>query len=199
MNASFEQKFLRLKEQVGLSKDMEIAQLLGMSKAALSERKRRGSFPMDKLHTLASKHPGINLDYVLNGYRSSFQGTHLRFIDDGFQAQYEKAPEESSTEPNTQRGDRIKEQRALLGLSQQKAADATDVRREMWSKYEAGAEPGANALAGMLKLGIDVEYVLAGNAAPQDDFTLPTFDEMSAFMDAEMARMGMLPPQGAAA
>lgn len=32
----------------------------------------------------------------------------------------------------------------------------------MWAKYEAGAEPGASAIAGMRALGVDVDYVLSG-------------------------------------
>lgn len=32
----------------------------------------------------------------------------------------------------------------------------------MWAKYEAGSEPGANALAGMSKNDVDVTYILTG-------------------------------------
>jgi transcriptional regulator with XRE-family HTH domain len=64
--------------------------------------------------------------------------------------------------PSTQRSERLKNERKRLGWSQQKAADAIGVRREMWAKYEAGAEPGADALSNMQKAGIDVDYVLTG-------------------------------------
>lgn len=47
-------------------------------------------------------------------------------------------------------------------MAQQQAATAAGVRREMWAKYEGGAEPGAKALAGMAEMGIDVHYVLTG-------------------------------------
>lgn len=69
--------------------------------------------------------------------------------------------------PNTQRGERIKAERTRLGLSQQKAADAVGVRREMWAKYEAGAEPGAEPIAGMRRLGVDVDFVLSGKTQQQ--------------------------------
>jgi len=63
---------------------------------------------------------------------------------------------------NAQIANRIKEVRSSLGWSQQKAADAIGVRREMWAKYEAGAEPGAKAIAGMITAGLDIAYILTG-------------------------------------
>ena len=44
-------------------------------------------------------------------------------------------------------------------------AQAAGVRREMWARYEAGAEPGAQALAGAAIAGIDLHFVLTGKAA----------------------------------
>lgn len=44
-------------------------------------------------------------------------------------------------------------------------AQAAGVRREMWARYEAGAEPGAQALAGAALAGIDLHFVLTGSAA----------------------------------
>lgn len=63
---------------------------------------------------------------------------------------------------NAHIGMRIREERERLGWSQQAAANAVGVRREMWAKYEAGSEPGAKALAGMITAGVDVVYVLTG-------------------------------------
>lgn len=63
------------------------------------------------------------------------------------------------------RGERIKEERKRLGWSQQSAADAAGIRREMWAKYESGAEPGATVLAWMASAGVDVLYVLTGQVA----------------------------------
>lgn len=64
-------------------------------------------------------------------------------------------------------GRRILEERERLGLSQQEAANAAGVRREMWAKYEAGAEPKAKVLAGMAEAGVDVQYVLTGKRQGQ--------------------------------
>lgn len=64
--------------------------------------------------------------------------------------------------PDTHRGERFKIERKRLGWSQQKAADAIGVRREMWAKYETGAEPGADALSAMQRAGVNVDYVLTG-------------------------------------
>ncbi|GHU37809.1 transcriptional regulator [Betaproteobacteria bacterium] len=63
---------------------------------------------------------------------------------------------------DAQRGERIREERDRLGLSQQSMADAVGVRREMWAKYESGAEPGANALAAIAATDADVLYILTG-------------------------------------
>ena len=67
---------------------------------------------------------------------------------------------------DAQRGERIRSERDRLGLSQQKAADAAGVRREMWAKYEAGSEPGAKALAGMAMAGADVLFIVTGHRTP---------------------------------
>lgn len=67
------------------------------------------------------------------------------------------------------RGPRLKEERKRLGLSQQAMAVAVGISREMWAKYEAGAEPGANALALACAAGVDIVYILTG----QRSFTPP--------------------------
>ena len=59
-----------------------------------------------------------------------------------------------------------------MGWSQQAAADAAGIRREMWARYEGGSEPGAKALAGMAAAGADVVYILIGersSAQPAHD------------------------------
>lgn len=66
---NFEEQLLRLKQAVKLTADQDVAALLGVTKAAFSDRKKRGSFPEDKLWALAKKRPELDLDthYVLNG------------------------------------------------------------------------------------------------------------------------------------
>jgi transcriptional regulator with XRE-family HTH domain len=69
----FSEIVARLKYELHVSKDMEVADALGLSKSAFSERKRRGEFPEKKLWALAESRPELNLDvgYVLNGIKRS--------------------------------------------------------------------------------------------------------------------------------
>lgn len=59
-------------------------------------------------------------------------------------------------------------------MSQQAIADLTEVRREQWLKYEAGAEPGASVLSRAMAAGVDVSYVLTGehSSAQQADLVV---------------------------
>lgn len=67
--SDFEEALLRLKERLGVPSDKGVAELLGMGEKALNARKRRGSFPVDKLKALAADRPELRLDvkYVLTG------------------------------------------------------------------------------------------------------------------------------------
>lgn len=69
----FSDAVARLKHELRVSKDGEVATALGLSKTAFAERKRRGSFPEKELHVFAEKHPELELDvgYVMNGIRKS--------------------------------------------------------------------------------------------------------------------------------
>lgn len=64
---TFQEITLRLKQQLGMETDEGVGNLLGLTKSAFSERKKRGSFPRDKLFTLAGKRPDLLIDvnYVL--------------------------------------------------------------------------------------------------------------------------------------
>lgn len=59
----------RLKKQVGVSKDKEIAELLGMSVTAFAERKKRGSVPIKEVFDLARQRPSLEIDpdWVVTG------------------------------------------------------------------------------------------------------------------------------------
>lgn len=60
-------------------------------------------------------------------------------------------------------GERLREERDRLELTQQEMADAAGVRREMWSKYERGvAVPGGDVFDALARMGIDLMYVLTG-------------------------------------
>lgn len=71
MDDDFGAALLRLKEQLRLHSDKEVAVALGMSPTALNARKARGVFPEDKLFALMSKRPDLKIDatYVLTGDR----------------------------------------------------------------------------------------------------------------------------------
>ena len=56
--------FSRLKEQLGIRYDREMADLLGMSENAYNTRKRRNGIPMDKLLLLCEKR-AIDIDSLL--------------------------------------------------------------------------------------------------------------------------------------
>ena len=60
---------MRLKSALRVKEDQEAAHALGMSKAALSDRKKRNAFPEEKLWALAHRQPelGINPIWVLSG------------------------------------------------------------------------------------------------------------------------------------
>lgn len=65
----FSEALDRLKMQMGLSEDQEVAETLGLSKAAFSARKGRGSFPQKELRALVGERPELSLDvdYILTG------------------------------------------------------------------------------------------------------------------------------------
>lgn len=65
----FDEQLLRLKQCLGLTKDSEVANALGMSKAALSNRKQAGSFPEEKVVMLKRHLPELDVMYVLTGQR----------------------------------------------------------------------------------------------------------------------------------
>lgn len=73
MASFFEQALLRLKEQLQLQADKEVASVLGLSPTAFNDRKKRDAFPEDKLLALSAKRPDLKLDvtYILTGERVS--------------------------------------------------------------------------------------------------------------------------------
>lgn len=63
----FDNRMRRLKRVLGLSQDKDVATVLGMTKASLSDRKRRGSFPDDRVVALVAKYPDLDVQFVLTG------------------------------------------------------------------------------------------------------------------------------------
>lgn len=70
MDFDFDAALLRLKGALRVRTDKEVAQMLGMSATALNERKKRNSFPEDKVRALASK-VHFDADYVITGLAST--------------------------------------------------------------------------------------------------------------------------------
>lgn len=69
MKSTFEESLARLKQQLGVATDREVAALLGLTEKAFNARKARGAFPEDKLYALAARQPelGLDPDHVLSG------------------------------------------------------------------------------------------------------------------------------------
>lgn len=65
----FVAKLNRLKTALGVSKDKEAGDLLGLKEQAFNARKSRGSFPEKELRALAQQRPdlGIDVELVLTG------------------------------------------------------------------------------------------------------------------------------------
>lgn len=73
MATTFELALLRLKEQLQVQGDKEVAAMLGLSPTAFNERKRRDAFPEEKLIAFFTNRSEAKLDvtYVLTGERVS--------------------------------------------------------------------------------------------------------------------------------
>lgn len=65
----FEKLLLRLKQALQMTEDQAVAAALGLTKAAFADRKRKDSFPVERLKALAHDRPdlAIDVDYVLTG------------------------------------------------------------------------------------------------------------------------------------
>ena len=59
-------------------------------------------------------------------------------------------------------GNRLKEKRKFLGLTQAQAAEKAGIERETWGKYERGVfMPSGDVLLSFLSMGIDVSSLFA--------------------------------------
>lgn len=72
MATLFEAALLRLKGALQVTTDREVAEALGMSPNALNERKRRDSFPEDRVRALAAK-LHFDAEYVIGGVAQAAQ------------------------------------------------------------------------------------------------------------------------------
>lgn len=69
----FDEVTLRLKQQLGVTQDKEVAAYLRIRSSAFAARKRRGSVPEKEIFALAGRRPDLDLDldYVMNGRGAS--------------------------------------------------------------------------------------------------------------------------------
>jgi hypothetical protein len=77
----FDEAALRLKQQLKVTENKQVAEALGMTGNAWTMRKRRGAFPETELRALAQQRPelGIDVEYVLTGgVLSTLQRATLR-------------------------------------------------------------------------------------------------------------------------
>lgn len=78
-------------------------------------------------------------------------------------------------------GNRLKEERARLGITQEKMALAGGVQKRAQARYESGERcPDGHYLAKVAELGADVNYILTGvriTQAKQGDNGRGNFDE----------------------
>jgi transcriptional regulator with XRE-family HTH domain len=69
----FEEATLRLKQQLGVTQDKEVAELLGISSRAWAGRKKNGTFPKTELLALPARRPdlSLDLDYILGSQQKA--------------------------------------------------------------------------------------------------------------------------------
>lgn len=91
-------------------------------------------------------------------------------------------------------GERLKEERLRLKLSQEDICTAADINRRSQSNYESGQRsPDALYLSRIAELGIDVNYILTGKRAAAD---LPTnvkgylLDFVGTYLDVQEVMKG---------
>lgn len=80
---NFTDKLNRLKTELSLTMDKDVASFLGLTKSAFAERKRRGVFPEEalRLADLANPHLKLNIEYILTGKKDdihSFLSKHSK-------------------------------------------------------------------------------------------------------------------------
>lgn len=76
-------------------------------------------------------------------------------------------------------GERLREERKRLGITQGDAALLVGVRREQWSHYESGAAPSSDVLVRLLGASFDLNYILGGTRTATED---PLTDQEGALL-----------------
>ncbi len=76
----FDAQVLRLKQTLKVVADQDVAAAIGMTKAAFSERKKRGSFPTKEVFALAAQRPelGLDVDWIVTGSSNKMETANSR-------------------------------------------------------------------------------------------------------------------------
>lgn len=76
----FDAALLRLKQQLKVIEDKEVAAYLGLSASALNMRKKRGNFPTREVFALAAQRPelGLDIDWIVTGTSSKVETADRR-------------------------------------------------------------------------------------------------------------------------
>lgn len=95
----FTDKLNRLKTELSLTMDKDVAKFLGLTKSAFAERKRRGVFPEESLRLadLANPHLKLDVNYILTGKKEELSPIH-KFFAEKSQTSIDLDPEDYSTE-----------------------------------------------------------------------------------------------------
>ncbi|AOJ94344.1 helix-turn-helix domain-containing protein [Burkholderia multivorans] len=93
-------------------------------------------------------------------------------------------------------GDRLKEERMRIGLSQAEFAALGGLGKQAQLNYESGTRsPDANYLAALAKIGVDVLYVITGERATQSKLPPDVADLVDSFL--QLNDIGRAAVQGA--
>lgn len=144
----FPDALARLKHALRVSKDGEVAEALGMTRTAFSERKKRGSFPEKELRALTQQRPdlGIDVDYVLTGKTQAA----IKAMAAGVPGRLREL-----------RGPRTPEE----------VAAQVGVSPEEWLAAEQGRAPDAAGLVmrAIERMEVDPKWLLSGEHQKMDD------------------------------
>ena len=132
----------RLKRELRVSKDLEVANFLGLSKTAFAERKKRAVFPEEKLWLLAAERPDLDIDVlaVLTGISSAGQAEIAR---------HSRASELLPASADTY--EKIKAHSAKTRAAMRAADLATD-EKELLKNYRAADDSGKKLIEGTAAL-----------------------------------------------
>lgn len=145
----------RLKISLSVTTNREIAEYLGLTQSAFSERKKRNSFPEKELKALANDRPDLNLDVdyiltgsseaketvennfwdaVMKGYSQDNHRSRLNDESDGFDVELPPTPRDASSKVllNAEEMMLVSCYRKSSEDNKQKILDVAKMARDLW-------------------------------------------------------------------